>query len=423
MGVPVGRGWFPRISETGMIACGNVTVGVLLTDGRWVEVGPGNTPLWCGSARLVWNHEKLTCFASIVEGTVSDRFVLDTGGFNAMSAAENGLWYGFRPPSNVTMGDRDGVKRDWSGIGLVALSPDGTQTAYIDRPQANIKTLYLNNRAVVEAEVLEYALSNGHLVWIEATGTYTRRVRAVSVAAPQTIIECSVRAWEGAARIVDTPRGPWVVTGAQEGGLLVRPAGSSQGVLVPGEWYFPDARMLNGQIVLVGSDARGDARRADVPLSSSRMDLREAPPVTPPAPPQTPIPTPPVSPPSPPSTPPVAPPVPPTPPPPAPVVPVVPAVPVRASVEDVAQVLAGAWFERISSKLGLSAAKSTAERRASVHAWILWGCEQADAVYRTVFDRPCDLEGFGAAVEQFLMGVTVAQFEDAKRAAYKRGER
>lgn len=89
--------------------------------------------------------------------------------------------------------------------------------------------------------------------------------------------------------------------------------------------------------------------------------------------------------------------------------------------EQVAQVFAGAFFERISSLMRL---QGTVEaRRPLVHGWIKDRATTIDALYREIFKRPCDLEGYGSRVLLYLEGWTDARLKAALQADYDAGAR
>lgn len=92
------------------------------------------------------------------------------------------------------------------------------------------------------------------------------------------------------------------------------------------------------------------------------------------------------------------------------------------TTEQIAQVIAGAYFEDISRFLVLGDGPE-ASRRPAIHTWITQACADINQVYRDVFSRECDLEGYGSSVLALLRGASLTEFRAAKQAAYDAGAR
>ena len=102
-----------------------------------------------------------------------------------------------------------------------------------------------------------------------------------------------------------------------------------------------------------------------------------------------------------------------------------PPVETLVTVDQIATVLAGCLFERISAHLALNPAAPEADRRQSVHLWAIGTLNAIDEMYQGVFGRPLDLEGAGS---RLLLYLDRPDFDDADmvailEAAKARGER
>lgn len=110
--------------------------------------------------------------------------------------------------------------------------------------------------------------------------------------------------------------------------------------------------------------------------------------------------------------------------------PPVPPVEVPVTADQIATVLAGAFFDRICKHLGLPTGDGTQDAaRPKVFTWILSKVRLIDDGYFAVFKRRClgtpgDLEAFGSRVEWLLATKgTDAQFLKMLQDAYDRGDR
>lgn len=109
---------------------------------------------------------------------------------------------------------------------------------------------------------------------------------------------------------------------------------------------------------------------------------------------------------------------------------VIPSVGVPVTADQIASVLAGAYFDRVCLHLGLPIGDGTqTAARPNVVTWILSKVKVIDDGYWTVFKRRClgapgDYEAFGSRVEWLLATKgTDAQLVQMLRDAYDRGDR
>lgn len=483
-----GNGWFPTIGPTGRIGCGNVDVFVGAPQ-AWRHVGRGGGVQWIGPDIITYGGGDET----VVYDLSASQELGRVEGYNHRISATNGRWCGTRNTgTREYMGST--MVRDWGRDAFpVALSPNGSRIAHVDRPLEDLKTLYVNDVALDYGAILSASLGNADTCWLVATGTYSRAVRGVRQ--ESSIIEdWSVLSWESPV-LVDTLDGPWIYSTTQTG-FILRPAGSTVGYQYTGDYFYPSVRYIDGGFTVVSSTERGVFQYLTIPLSAPRVHLGEA--------------LPPIE--VPPTQPPVEPPVePPTIPPlevtvrswtsegsapfsivvdyavsnadavdetlvvatllvngvalvqatgatgllttPAlppgqypiavrlayddvevartgvsrivtvhpPVVPPTPTPTDTLSLPQIAQLLSGVFFEQISALLGLQG--SEVERRPVVHEWTVARCETIDALYREIFDRPCDPEGFGSRVLLYVNGATDTQIRQALRMAWDNGDR
>jgi len=92
------------------------------------------------------------------------------------------------------------------------------------------------------------------------------------------------------------------------------------------------------------------------------------------------------------------------------------------SLEHIAHVVAGLFFERIAEMLHLPGT-DVAQRRPAVHQWITDRVLFLDAAYRRVFGRPVDPEGVGSRILLALSGKTDAEIEAVLVESYNNGAR
>lgn len=271
---PMVDGWFPQISPSGRILAGHVAI-VVGTPGAWHDLGPGGGAVWIGVDRAVINFSVPSVpdgdHTMIVTPSTGDRVTVPIG-YNVRMGGANGRWFGGR--SDVGMDEyRDNVivQRHGPGYWPQAVSPDGLRAAWIDRRYDETHTLYVEGVAITTAAVMSASLSNRAICWLEATSRYGRAVKGLSAAG--AIVDWSVRNWED-PQIVDGPDGPWILSVTQDPSIVLRPAGSTQGYVIPGELFNPDVTYLDGRFLVVSSSGRGEFQFHRINPADARVDVR-----------------------------------------------------------------------------------------------------------------------------------------------------
>lgn len=270
-----GNGWWPTIGPDGRIACGNEQVYVG-RPGAWEFIGNGGGPQWLGADVIAYGDGDATVLYDLTRKAEVGRLE----GYNSRVSSLSGRWFGSR---NTGTKEYHGLTlvKDWGhDIFPLALSPDGTRFAYVDHPQADIKTLYINGVPVETGAIMAASLGNTDSVWLVATSTYGREVHGKRGGGP--IENWSVLSWEGPL-LVETPDGPWIYSTTQTG-FILRPAGESMGYRVDDDFYAPAPAWADGRFRLLSSSAQGVLQEMWINPADQRvsLDVPIEPPVEPP---------------------------------------------------------------------------------------------------------------------------------------------
>lgn len=266
-----GNGWFPRLRGDGKIICGVSEVFYGLPN-DWKDMGPGGRPVWLDWDRiLIGTQDGKTILIDTVNGSID---LLP--GYNKIVAGA-GRWFGYRPGYGV---DEYLGKAKVSGPVqnrvYHSMSPDGTRVAYVDNPQQNIKSLYLNGNKIETADIHSASVSDLSLCWLVATSMYGREVHGLRNG---VVEKWNVLDPEYDPQVIDAPDGPWVASGTQEPSLLLRPAGSKVGYRLRGDHYNAHVRWIDNaqKFCVVSSTDAGVIQVEWVNPISARVDLTVVP--------------------------------------------------------------------------------------------------------------------------------------------------
>lgn len=278
-----GNGWFPRLSADGRILCGSseVFVGPLTAfdyPSQWRRLGVEGGPVWAGPDLVNFNsHARGTTSVTVSNGQEAP----DLKGYNLRIGSDGGRWFGQRPNEGADEYQGTTLVKTWpSGFAIHALSPDGTRVVYVDRPQQEVKTLFLNDRIPIEtAVIMSASVSDKSLCWSVHTD---HGLEVHGLNQDGAIENWTVVPGEG-PQVFDTPDGPWVasITNEEPSRIIVRPAGSKIGYSLVGEFFYPHVRFIEdiGRIVIASSSRDGVIQIHQIDPASARVDLR---PVKPP---------------------------------------------------------------------------------------------------------------------------------------------
>ena len=258
--------WYPRISRVNAVLSGNAGIWHTACGESVQLAAQGTSPVWAGLAP-VWN---------LNDGRTQFNFGSTlTRAYNAYAGSDDGHWAG---ATNSDSGRVD-IYLNASlqhQIGEATIPRFGGPwfgylTPYQPGPTHQRK-LVLNGGVKATGPILNWAISPGGevIVYQTATGTYTRAIWSLDGK------DISVRNNEDPAAAFIGPDGqPWIVTVTPDFGTLVRPAFSSMGYRIEGDLFYPDARMWNGRLRVVGSSARGELRDVWVNFDAPRQNLRQ----------------------------------------------------------------------------------------------------------------------------------------------------
>lgn len=252
------NGWFPRIGASGRIASGNTSVWV---DGVLVA-SEGGSPIWAGDT-LVYNNRQ----GATVVGTSSVPMA-----YNEYRGSDDGRWAGF-VGNNGRVDVYSGVTMIRSIDGACAPRFAAGQFAYLRPYQSSNRELVFNDAVIASGPIMDVVLGDGIAVWQIATSAYARALMTLNGAV-------HVRTDETPIAVFVAPDGkPWIVSGTNNVGTLVRPLDSAFGYLVAGDFYYPDARMVGSRLRLVGSYSNGAPRFDEwIDFTATRTNLLTLPP-------------------------------------------------------------------------------------------------------------------------------------------------
>lgn len=276
--------WFPRISARGDVASGDTHVFV-----NGEPRSPGHHPVWIGD-RLVHSMPDGDDRTFAGGGYVP-------GAYGALTGSDDDRWFGFSTLGDGRLDLYQGshLVRSFLGATCGRLAPGrfAYLTPYQSVPPAYERTLFVNDAPLYRGAILDVVLSEHDCVVQLATSTYGRSLRRAEDDA-----RVSVRDDEIPIATFRHHGIPWVVATVQPTGTIVHPFGDPLGYLIEGDLYFPDARLFDDRLLVVGSTARGEPLFDNwIDFSAPRVDLskRSAPekppsaPEVPPAPEEPPM--------------------------------------------------------------------------------------------------------------------------------------
>lgn len=273
-------GWFPRLSPDGKhVASGS---GLLEIDGR--EVGPGWSAAWKDNDTVVYNSGASTLQVRLSGPDFPHSEQLSLMPFNRIVAG-GGRWAGER---------KEGVWRDgffWRGDAFaIDMNAEG-RLVFLTNHDSLYHDVWTDDGKLHSSGTIasEPRISRQAIVWVDRPGP-NQRIMGKFINFPQVSDWSVSYATEYDPVLIDTPNGPWLLTHDLDNRVLLRPCGSTTGLLVPArDTYNPHAmRLADGSIKIVWSNAFGvlDSIRAVLGSPDMWTDLSVKPaPSTPPPPP------------------------------------------------------------------------------------------------------------------------------------------
>lgn len=259
------NGWFPKINSLNQVASGNDGIFLTNPDNSVVKVSSkGTSPFWIGN-KLCYN---LNDGRTAVGDEIIDK------AYNNYYGSEISRWTGFIAVGEGKVDFYDGINlynsadkavtAKYAGYGSIY----GFNLVYLAPFQADIRSLVYNNILIANAFIPDYGISlNGNIAWQIAVSTYGREIHSY-------VGRISIRSDEGIVAVIDYLGQSWLVTQCDVG-VMIYPFLSHFGYFLPGDLFYPDARVVGNLLRVVGSSNSGEAKFDNyVDLSKARIDLR-----------------------------------------------------------------------------------------------------------------------------------------------------
>jgi len=261
------NGWYPRLRADGVVASGNAGIWISPPAGEPYQVSPvGTSPIWA-AITLVYNRNDHT---TQVGNTVLPR------AYNEYVGSDSGNWAGFVAVGTGRVDRYNGPNLIASLAGVCAPRFLGPQFGYLQpfQPGAdNRRALIIEGQTRAEDVILDWQADRGgrFYVYTVATGTYTRRIM------DHKGNDCTIRTQADETPLVaflGLDDLPWILSGTTNSGTFVRMIYSAFGYVIPGELFYPDARIVGDRLKVVGSTSNGTPRVEWIDFSAPKVDLR-----------------------------------------------------------------------------------------------------------------------------------------------------
>lgn len=252
--------WFPKINSSGQIISGNN--GIWLTDdssSKQISL-VGTNPFWLNNKVICYNRN---------DGTTQINNSVVSKAYNEYYSSGFDQWTGFTANHTGEVDFYQGIVKTNNAPGICLAKYSGDNLCYVAPYNNEQRTLVYNNIPIFQGKIINYVLSlSGLIAWEIATGTYTRQILNQS----QII---SIRNDEYPILGFDFLGQTYLVTQAGSIGQFIYPIGSHFGYCRKGDLYYPDGKVFNNKLRLVGSNAAGEPSFDNwIDLLSPRVDLR-----------------------------------------------------------------------------------------------------------------------------------------------------
>jgi len=260
--------WFPKLRTDGTIASGNAGIWISPVNGLPRQVSTvGTSPIWSADT-IIYNRN---------DGTTQVGDAVLPAAFNGMVGCDCGQWAGF-------LATGSGEIRRYQGLSQIATATAtcapkffgfsfGWLAPYQTGPDYQ-RTLTISGRVRASGEILDWFpdRSGAFYVYVAATGTYSRAIwddKGNNVTIRSQADETPILCFAG-------PDGlPWILSNAPTAGTFVRMIYSAFGYVIPGDLYYPDARLIGDRLRVVGSWSDGSPRfDVWVDFTAPKVDLR-----------------------------------------------------------------------------------------------------------------------------------------------------
>jgi hypothetical protein len=262
--------WFSKINVNQNIVSGSLDIWLTPKDKKsYLAEVSGTGPVWVNSI-VVYNGRD--------GGTYFDKDKLPAS-YNFLTGSDDTRWAGFlASPARVDLYEGATLIKSISEACIPRLAKD--KFGYLTPYQApnNVRSLIVNGIVYSVGIITDWIMdiTGTVIVWQVATGVHTRELHTLGGKVSLYQDEYPV-----AAFLLGTE--PWIVTGTGDKGFLVRPVLGYVGYRIGADLYYPDARVIDGRLLVVGSDSRGQPLFDNwIDFSEERIDLRFLDPVVPP---------------------------------------------------------------------------------------------------------------------------------------------
>ncbi len=253
------NGWFPKINSSGVIASGNKGIWLTHPDGKIEQVSLiGTNPFWLND-KLCYNRN---------DGSTQIGDDIIPLAYNVYFSSDE-YWTGFLGTKEGHVDFYKNTTKIGDNNGLCLAKYSGANLCYVAPYDKEDRTLVYNNLPIFQGKITNYVMSpgSGLIAWQIATSTYGRQILNQSF-----II--SIRTDEDPIFAFDYLGQTYLVTQTQIG-QLIYPIGSHFGYHRPGDLYYPDGKVIDNKLRLVGSDGYGNPLFDNyIDLLSPRQDLR-----------------------------------------------------------------------------------------------------------------------------------------------------
>jgi hypothetical protein len=264
------NGWFPSLNVNNDIISGNNGIWVTPFQSLSTQISPaGTTPCWSGTVP-VWNYN---------DGTTRYGSSHIAKAYNEYEGSSIDQFAGF-----TSDGTFDVYNHGVFSVQVQGCVPRFSDVlGYLYPYQNSYRQLVVNGITIHEGVITNFVLLDHWSVWVE----YVGNVPQLYTSYDGTLTNITIEKSENPQFAFYSPDGTgWVVTNTSLGGgvVFVRPLIGYMGYVITGELFYPDGKMINNQLYVVGSSSNGTLRDGWIDFSQPRVDLRDYNPANPPEP-------------------------------------------------------------------------------------------------------------------------------------------
>jgi hypothetical protein len=242
--------WFPRLRADGVIASGNNGIWLTQLNNAQIEKSPvGAGPIWAAQ-RSVYNRNN---------GTTQVGAEVVPYAYNDYVGSDHGEWAGFAAVGLGVVDRYNGHIKTDAISGICAPRFCGASFGYLEPFQTgptNVRTLWLSGATRAAGVIIDWVADRGgnHFLYTVGVGTYGKRIMTHK---GEDVTIRSQQDEQPLVTFVGPDDLPWIVSGTTNSGTFVRMVYSAFGYRIPGDLFYPDARMIGDRLRVVGSFNNG----------------------------------------------------------------------------------------------------------------------------------------------------------------------